>query len=291
MKKLLVTGASGFLGRHICSMATMQWNVIGIVHSHPIKLPDVNIIRLDLTNYKELKKIFLDIVPDAVIHAAASSKPDFCQIHQNESYKINVDASVNIAKLCAERNIPLVFTSSDFVFDGLNPPYTEKDPVCPINIYGEQKVNAEEKIIKNYPKAAICRMSFIFGLSEIDTSGFVLPLIKAMQEKKCIKLCKDEIRSPISVTSAVSGIFQILEKAHGIIHLAGNESISKYNFGKLLAQIFQLHDAKIEPCTLNDLSAIANRPPDLTLENTKAIQSGFIPSSLKSELYAIKNIL
>lgn len=105
------------------------------------------------------------IKPDAVIHTAAKSDPNYCQLNRNESKKLNVDASINIAKLCAEYSIHCVFTSTDLVFNGLNAPYREEYPVCPVNFYGEQKVLAEEGMLKYHPMVAICRMALMFGIT------------------------------------------------------------------------------------------------------------------------------
>jgi len=118
MKKLLVTGASGFLGWNICQMVKKEWEIFGTVFSHPAEISGVNILKIDLTDFKELKKLFRKIRPDGVIHTATKSDPNFCQINQTESYKVNVDVPITIAKLCADSSIPCVFTSTDLVFNG-----------------------------------------------------------------------------------------------------------------------------------------------------------------------------
>src|SRR5574337_744991 len=102
MKKLLVTGTNGFLGWNICQMAKKEWEIFGTIFSHHGEIAGVNIVKIDLTDFKELKKLFQKIRPDAVIHTAAKSDPNFCQTHRAESQKINVDASINIAALCAD---------------------------------------------------------------------------------------------------------------------------------------------------------------------------------------------
>src|SRR5208337_1041423 len=116
----------------------------------------------DLNRFKEIKEILQKIRPDALIHTAAESNPNFCQLNPVASHGINVEATANLASLCAELRIPFVFTSSDLVFNGLKPPYSENDPVCPLSIYGEQKAKAERAVLERYPRALVCRMALMF---------------------------------------------------------------------------------------------------------------------------------
>ncbi|NEQ86748.1 MAG: NAD(P)-dependent oxidoreductase, partial [Moorea sp. SIO2I5] len=172
-KKLLVTGASGFLGWNLCQLAKEKWDIYGTYFSQTIDIPGITLVKADLREFQEIKDLFAEIQPAAVIHSAAHSKPNFCQTHREESYSINVTASINIAQLSADYDIPCVFTSTDLVFDGLNPPYLETDPVSPISYYGEQKVMAEEGMRSHYPKVAICRMPLMFGITPPTASSFI----------------------------------------------------------------------------------------------------------------------
>ena len=291
MKKLLVTGASGFLGWNICRTAKKEWEIFGTVFSHPVEISGVNILKTDLTDFKELKSLFQEICPDAVIHTAAKSDPNFCQINKTESHKVNVDVPITIAKLCADDSIPCVFTSTDLVFNGLNAHYREEDTVCPVNIYGEQKVSAEEGMLKYYPGIAICRMSLMFGASWPGAKSFIQPMIAAMREGKELRLFVDEFRTPVSAKAAVSGILSALEKVRGLIHLGGVERISRYDFGRLLMNILDIQTARVLPCKQKDIVMAAPRPPDVSLDSSKAFAMGFKPLPLTEELMALRGIV
>jgi len=291
MKKLLVTGASGFLGWNICQTVKKEWEIFGTIFSRPVEISGVNILKIDLTDFKELKNLFQEICPDAVIHTAAKSDPSFCQINKTESHKINVDVPITIAKLCADSSIPCVFTSTDLVFNGLNAPYREEDPVCPVNIYGEQKVSAEEGMLKHYPGVAICRMALMFGTSWHGAKSFIHPMIEAMREGRELQLFVDEFRTPVSVKTAVSGILLTIEKVRGLIHLGGIERISRYDFGMLLMNMLNIQKAKLSPCRQRDVVMPAPRPPDVSLDSTKAFAMGFKPLSLTEELKALRGIV
>lgn len=284
MKKLLVTGASGFLGWNICRMLKTDWEVFGVYFAHPIVIPGAVALQTDLADYRDLKKLFELVRPDAVIHCAAISNPNFCQLNRQQSHQVNVEASINIAGLCSDRSIACLFTSSDLVFDGLHAPYREHDPVCPVNVYGEHKVLAEQGMIARYPQVIVCRMPLMFGDAGPAASSFIQPMIRAMQEGRELRLFVDEFRTPISGKVAVQGISIALGRVQGIIHLGGMECISRYDFGRLLTEVAHFHDARLMPCRQQDIEMAAPRSPDVSLDNRKAISLGFKPLPLKEDL-------
>jgi dTDP-4-dehydrorhamnose reductase len=287
MKKLLITGASGFLGWHLCQIAQQNWEVYGTYYSHNIEIAGIKLIKLNLTDFTELKQVFSEIQPDAVIHTAARSQPNFCQIHPQESHLINVTASSNIAGLCADYSLPCVFTSTDLVFDGLNAPYKETDDVCPVNIYGEQKVMAEIAMLEHYPMTAVCRMPLMFGNATPTAKSFIQPFIEILKERKELNLFIDEFRTPASAKTAVQGLLLALEKVNGIINLGGKERISRYDFGQILIEVFQLPATGLKGCRQEDVKMTAPRPADVSLDSSKAFALGYQPLSIKAELEAL----
>jgi dTDP-4-dehydrorhamnose reductase len=284
MKKLLITGASGFLGWHLCQLAKQEWEIYGTYLSHPLEISGIKMLKLNLTNFQELQHIFNDIKPTAVIHTAAHSQPNFCQTHPEESHTINVTTSCNIADLCADNSIPCAFTSSDLVFDGLNAPYRETDAVCPVNLYGEQKAIAEAGMLERYPMTAVCRMPLMFGAPTPTAKSFIQPIIETLKSEKELSLFIDEFRTPVSGTTAAKGLLLALEKVNGIIHLGGKERISRYDFGKLLVEVFQLPATGLKTCRQQDVKMPAPRPADVSLDSSKAFGLGYKPLSLKEEL-------
>jgi len=284
MKKLLITGASGFLGWNLCHEAKKSWDVTGIFHAHPVTQEGVSTVQLDLTDYKALKRVFGDLNPNAVIHAAAAASPNYCQEHPSESVQINIDASVNIAGLCADRKIPYVFTSTDLVFNGLEAPYSEDDTPMPLNIYGEQKVLAEEKVLKTYPDAAVCRMPLMFGDTSPAYPTFFQQMLRSLKEGNELRLFTDEYRTPVSARTAAKGLLLALAKGKGLIHLGGIERISRYHFGLLLMDVMEISEARLIQCEQKDMAMSAPRAPDLSLDSSKAFALGYKPLSLREQL-------
>jgi dTDP-4-dehydrorhamnose reductase len=287
---ILITGASGFLGWNLCQQAKSNWQVYGTYFSQPVTIPQTTLYKIDLRDYEQLKQLFLVIKPDAVIHTAAASKPNFCQINPEESYSINVATSVNIACLCAESKIPLAFTSTDLVFDGKNPPYQESDRVSPICIYGEQKVIAEQEILQIYPAAAICRMPLMFGLPSPVANSFLQGFINNLQAGKTLDLFIDEFRTPVSATTAAKGLLLTIKKrVNGLLHLGGKERISRYEFGLLLAEILECDRSLIKAVKQQDVVMAAPRSPDTSLDSSKAMKLGYQPRLIREELGDLVN--
>ncbi len=296
MKKLLITGASGFLGWHLCQLAQKTWQVHGICHSQAISsrylqgvaLPHIPAIALDLTDLAALKTQFQILKPDAVIHTAAISSPNACQENPTLSYAINVNTSWCLAELSAAAQIPYLFTSSEQVFNGLNPPYRETDPVCPINRYGEQKAAAEVGILERHPAATVCRMPLMYGVA--PRPSFIQPFIETLKAGQPLNLFTDEIRNPVSGIAAAQGLLMALEKqVTGYLHLGGKERRSRYEMGLLLVDILQIKNAELNACRQADVEMSAPRPPDTSLDSSLAFSLGYAPRSMREELRDLLN--
>lgn len=281
MKKLLITGAGGFLGQALCEKARPDWQVFGTVRSSRMTIPGVHEIPVDLTRSRDLVATLDWLQPDAVIHAAAMADPNACELQPVESKRINVDAAVTIANWCADHQVDLAFTSSDLVFDGLNAPYREIHSACPINRYGEHKVLAEEAIGRIYPRAAICRLSLLYGNRAVSRYE---PLSMVLKSGRTVCLFADEFRTPLFVETAAAGILLCLEKAHGLVHLGGGERISRHEFGRILAGMLDVSEDRIQKGLRKDVSMPAARPADVSLDITRAGNLGFHPPPLKDIL-------
>jgi len=288
MKTLLVTGASGFLGWNICQKAKLDWTIVGTFCSRFTIIPFVKLIKVDLTVYSELKQLFKDVKPSAVIHTAAISNPNFCQENRDISYRINTEAAISIAGLCGNLEIPCLFTSSDLVFDGLNPPYSEENKPSPLNIYGEHKVMAEKGMKDRCSSVVICRMPLMFGSSGTSMSSFLQPLLRQMKMGIEVNLFVDEIRTPLSAKNAVEGLMIAVERSPDIIHFGGLERISRYEFGKLAVDAFNIKNAKLNPCRQREIRMAAPRPLDVSLTHEKATKMGFQPETIKASLKRLK---
>jgi len=283
MKKLLVTGISGFLGWHIAEHPQTDWEVQGLFHNNKPTNLKVSSNQLDLTDNQSVIYFLKKNKPDAVLHLAANSNPNNCE--QNPlSNHINVNATTHLAKLCAKQNIPFVFTSTDLVFEGNDAPYSETDSTNPIMIYGKQKREAEQKILEIYPQAIIARMPLMYGMPT-NGLGFMNAWVRNLKEGKNIHCFTDEYRTAASGADAASGIFLLLEKKlNGIFHLGGRESLSRFEFATQMATHFGLDKNLIIPSLQKDVQMPAKRPANVSLNSNKAFTEGYKPRSLEENL-------
>jgi dTDP-4-dehydrorhamnose reductase len=177
------------------------------------------------------------------------------------------------------------------VFDGLNAPYQETDPVSPLHRYGEQKAEAEIEILKSYPKAAVCRMPLMFGIASPTANGFLQPFVQALREGRELKLFVDEIRTPVSSKMAAQGLLLALQKVQGLIHLGGKERISRYDFGLLMSDVLELPTNSLKSARQQDVKMSAPRPSDVSLDSSEAFALGYAPPSIREELEQLKGIV
>jgi len=283
-KRLLITGASGMLGYAICLRALSAWEVYGVCHRGEVRAAGATPVRVDLTDSDKLAKCFREIKPQAVIHAAALSQPNDCERQSAESEKVNLKVAVGIAGLCVGPGIPLVFSSTDLVFDGQNPAYIERDPVSPICIYGRHKAAAEKAMRDIYPATTICRMPLMLGCAPGIGSGFLGHMVRTLREKQQLKLFVDEFRTPVDTDSAAAGLLMALEERGALLHLGGRQRMSRFTMGCLVADILKADHALLKPLRIKDLPMPAPRSPDVSLRSDCAFKLGYTPEDISSAL-------
>lgn len=282
--KLVITGASGFLGWHLIRLAIKEWEVYGISNSHPITGSAVTAIKCDIANYIELGDVLNDIEPDALIHTAAIADANFCEQNKELSYAVNVEASVNLAGICSDFSIPMAFTSTDLVFDGKKGMYVETDAKNPLSVYGEHKSAAEEEVLRIYPEACVFRLPFMLGHPDAGVYNYLRKFIAQLRQGEDIRLFTNEYRSVAGARSVSYGILALFEANAGVIHLGGSERLSRYEAGVKIAKALQLPEQALKACVQADVAMAAPRPPDVSMDISKAVRLGYEPLLLDKEL-------
>jgi dTDP-4-dehydrorhamnose reductase len=298
MKKILISGASGFLGYKLLPQLQKKYEIEALYFRQNFEISNVNWSRINLLEEKELTQKLSKTKVDAVIHAAAIANPNFCEENAALSHHVNVYSTVAMADYCKKMGIPLIFISSDLVFNGSVGDYTESDFCFPLSKYGEQKLAAEEILLNDYENCLICRLPLLFGFGPTYSANFFTDSLKKFDKNEEIIAFSDEFRSPLSSIWAARGIELALDYLFDnkidlkekIIHLGGPESISRYEFALLIADVFGFDTKNVESKLRSDFPMPAARPEDVSLNSSLASDIlKFNPSSLKDQLLEIKN--
>lgn len=284
MKKLLITGISGFLGNCFAKLHLEDWQLTGWYHQRKVTYPGIETQAVNLADSAAVEAAFHKVQADALIHLAAIAQPNACEKHPAFARTINVDATVLLASLCEKRGIPFLFTSTDLVFDGKHAPYDEQAKTLPVNLYGRHKVAAEQAIQEVCPTACIARCPLMFGIPDAGNS-FLKGWLTALQAGREIFAFEDEYRTAVSGETAVKGLMLLLNQGvSGTWHLGGKERLSRYDFAIKMANVFKLPTALIKASKQADVQMLANRPADVSLDSAKAFDLGYDPLSTELAL-------
>ena len=253
-KQILVTGASGLLGRPI--LKTLKdagcWKVTGTAFRRPKKY----LVKVDLADLDNLPEFLDSIKPEIIIHSAAERRPDVSQRDPEGTQRLNVGTTAKIAEWAATNDAFLIYISTDYVFDGTTPPYATDSPPNPINSYGESKRAGEIAVLSACHEYAILRVPILYGCVESLDESAVISVVKSIlnaADGEQIKADNRAIRYPTLTDDIADVIKQMLlfKEGHpsfkGIFHWSGDEAMTKYEMAKVMAQYLNFDESRIIP--------------------------------------------
>jgi dTDP-4-dehydrorhamnose reductase len=262
--KLLVTGASGLLGRSLMKLLASypDMETKGVAFSRA-KAP---LEKLDLTEERSVALFFAHFRPDAVIHLAAERRPDIVDKDLERARAINVDATQIIARECAKRGVFLLLISTDYVFDGSAPPYFPHSPVHPLNEYGRMKLEAErvaETALSGIVRTsggrsvgAVLRIPILYGPVEYLEESSVTEIALALKSTEPRSIEHWAHRYPAHVDDVSTAIMAVVDACmqrravYGPFPrflLSGKESYTKYEMAKAMAGALGIDASHIRP--------------------------------------------
>lgn len=252
--KILITGAEGQLGRDLIKVLSGEHQLF------PFDLD------LDITDYSKVISTIPSIKPDLVIHAAAMTDVDGCELNPDQAFKVNALGTQNVALACSESNAKIVYLSTDFVFDGRKrEPYTEFDTPNPLSIYGKSKLAGENYVTSLLPNHYITRTAWLYGK---EGKNFVKSILRLAEEKGELRVVNDQVGSPTYSYDLAAMIAKIIETDFfGIYHVTNAGSVSWYEFAQKILEIAGKGGVKIIPITSDELNRPAPRPTYSVLRN------------------------
>lgn len=268
MTRLLVTGASGYLGGHLLAVAAAQgWEVHGTYFSRPFTPSHGAAHRLDLSQPAAVEALLAAIAPDAIVHTACSNR-DPANVAAIEP------AARHLARAAHRQGFRLVHVSTDMVFDGEHAPYADDAPPTPKGAYGRAKAAAEASVRAHCPSAAIARPSLIWSLEPLDRQ--TAWLVEGMRRGERLTLFTDELRCPVHLHDLAAALLELAAHPElgGPFNLGGPQALSRWDFGlQLLAALGLPRGGSVLPGTV--AASGLDRPRDLTLccERAEALLS------------------
>lgn len=232
--KVVITGGSGRLGKDLCRVFEKE---------HMVLTPSR--AELEITSFEQVSQYFDAVRPDLLIHSAAMSDVDVCQLDPIKAFWVNTLATQNLALGCRSHHTALAFISTDYVFDGSKgSPYTEFDHPNPINIYGQTKL-AAEKFVENYlEKYYIIRTAWLFG--EYGPN-FLMGVLEAARTGKPLRVAFDQTGSPTSTWDLSEALLKLVATPfYGIYNIVNRGGLTWYEYARLILSIAGT-DACIEP--------------------------------------------
>lgn len=286
--KVLVTGVAGQLGYDVMNeLAKRGYDGIGtdIADSYSGVQDNTAVIgmpyvRLDITNAESVEKTIKEIKPDVVVHCASWTAVDAAEDEENRDkvFAVSVEGTKNIARICKEIDAKMVYTSTDYVFDGQGTEPWKPDckEYAPLNIYGQSKLNGELAVSEILDKYFIVRIAWVFGT---NGNNFIKTMLKVGKKFDTIRVVNDQIGTPTYTYDLARLLVDMIETdKYGYYH-ATNEGgyISWYDFA---CEIFRQagYSTNVNPVTTEEYGiSKAKRPFNSRLDKTKLVENGFTP--------------
>ncbi|MBT5438689.1 SDR family oxidoreductase [Crocinitomicaceae bacterium] len=290
--KILITGSNGLLGqkivRQLSNASKLNYLATSQGENRNTSCPSTHYCSLDITNAVEVSKTISNYSPDYIIHTAAITNVDYCELNTAECEKVNVTGTKNLFDAAKKNGTHFLFLSTDFVFDGKKGNYKETDKPNPLSVYAKSKLEGELILMNsNYSNWSIARTIIVFGEGEnLSRSNIVLWAKEALSTGKVLNIIDDQFRSPTWADDLAWGCIQIcIQKRKGIYHLSGPESMSIFDLVMRIGSFFKLDTSSVNRTDSSALNQPAKRPPITGFDLSKSKKDlGYEPKTLEESL-------
>lgn len=285
----LITGASGFLGFHLCrALQAGNQRVIAQVHSSPFALKGVSSVNCDFLNVGSGRALVAENQADFVVHCAALTNVDQCELEPDMAQRLNADVGLELSKECERIGAKFVAISTDQLWSKPEPWIEEVLATDPINQYGCSKALGEDFVLTN-SDSLIIRTNF-FGKSHSQKLSLSDSILRTLGAGEVFSAFSDVYFTPISVGLLVDLIRECVRaELNGIYNVAGQNRVSKYDFAVFLAQLSGLETGKITQIFMAEKKLRAPRPLEMSLNYDKIVHALGRPMPTLKE--SLENIL
>ncbi len=269
MNRILITGGSGLLGINFALKCRDKYEIILALNERQISISKVLATNIALGSVIELKKSIEQYKPDIIIHTAGLTSVEQCEQYPNLAERVNVDLAENVAIAAKECKIKMVHISTDHLYSDGKFLYTEEDDKNPINVYGKTKSIAEQRVLSVSEDNLVIRTNF-YGWGPSYRKSFSDAIIESLSKNKKIVLFDDVHYTPILVDSLINCVLDLCNlNQKGIFNVVTSSSISKYDFGLMIASKFKFDESLILKGSLKNNPQLVKRPLNMSLSNKK----------------------
>jgi len=254
--RILVTGANGMLGTDLCCLLEQSGHEVIRSSQRENTESDVT---LDILDFASTRATLRQHKPEMLIHTAAYTHVDGCERDPDRAFQINALGTWHVAAACAEQDIPLVYISTDFVFDGRKTtPYTEFDTPNPINHYGASKLAGEQAVQKLCRRHYIVRTQWLFGVHGKNFPGTILELAQKRNE---LPVVVDQRGSPTSTLALSRALIKLLDSPlYGTYHIACKGECSWFEFAQKTLELAGISHVTLHPIPAEQWPSPTHRP-------------------------------
>lgn len=261
--RVMVVGAQGGLGGVLRELIETEtgWQIIEVSRDS-IRSGDAT-QPFDTANRSAWRTLFEsdEWRPDVVVNTAAMTNVDACEVNRTEAWRNNVTLVEHLVAECKRHGKKLIQVSTDYVFDGVNGPYTEHATPNPVNYYGKTKLASENACVGGEINHAIIRTMWLYGEHRRGRPSFVTWLADALATGASPRVVTDEVGNPTFIDDVAYGIIKVIERdLTGVLNIAGPDLISRWDFALAVAAVYELDPATIVPVSSADLGRTAKRP-------------------------------
>lgn len=266
-QRLLITGCSGLLGNNLLYYFKNYFQILGLFNSNKININGVLTKKCNILDKNSIREIFNSFQPEVIIHCAALSDVDLCEINESLSEKINVSATKYLVEASNPDSI-FIYISTDSVYDGIKGNFSEEDNLNPLNYYGITKLRGEKETLKK-EKSVVLRTNF-YGWNILQKQSIIEWIIINLRSKQKINCFNDAIFSSMYTFDLAKIIQLIIKKElNGIYNCGASNYLSKYEFAKKVAEIFNFDQRLINPISIDEFLFKAKRGKNQSLDITK----------------------
>lgn len=283
MKKVLITGAGGQLGKAMTKELSRREDIrlyLAIRDSSEVK--NEKKILLDITNVKNCRDVLTRLKPNIIINCAAYTAVDLAETNREKAFAVNVTGTENLAKLTKEISAKLVHISTDYVFGGeKGEPYTEDDIPNPLNYYALTKVKSEEITISYSSENMVFRTAWMYG----EGKNFVNTILRLAQTQKELRVVNDQWGNLTSSEAAAKAIVFLIDRnAKEIFHGCCEGKANWYEIAKKVLELAGMNKVRVIPITSEEYVSPVKRPKYSVMENQRLKEMGYQMPGCEVEL-------